>query len=349
MGAKSPWVLLLPFLVAMPGVGQAPRLELHIKDVVAVPNAYAQVTVGHSRCDSNGDVFFVSYQPGHPNTVTRIRADGREVSSVSLSSVPELSSSALQDFAVAPDGTVYVLAYKAAPSLPGEILVVRFDKDGSQPATTRLEAPGLFPTQLAVFSSGELFVAGRQEETDSHESRHTVPFAGVFNERGQLVRKVELVGDIQPASPDTPDKDKSKAMNAEDYEGALDLTMAEAGPDGNIYLTRPTPEGPVFAVSPAGSVVRTIHLVPPAPNLQLTDVKVAAGRIAAAYEGEPPSGGTSPVTIVVLDTGTGEKVVEYFHQSYEIGVALACYTPDVFTFNSSDATGKRQIVHAAPR
>jgi hypothetical protein len=143
--------------------------------------------------------------------------------------------------------------------------------------------------------------------------------------------------------------DKARRAQLEEYSDSLALSIAESGHDGYVYFVRFNPNGPVYVVSAAGRAVNTFALTPPKDGFDLLSVKASQGRVAIAFQGEAPPGGTAPVRILVFDPQSGKKLAEYFHQNWEIGTALACYTPDEFTFISSDEQGKMQLVHASAR
>ncbi|HXE90192.1 MAG TPA: hypothetical protein VNK82_04435 [Terriglobales bacterium] len=104
-------------------------------------------------------------------------------------------------------------------------------------------------------------------------------------------------------------------------------------------------------MSAAGELLRTLQLTPP-ESFRLREIKVGQGRIAAVYTRRPDRNRgetTSAVTIAVIDAVTGEKQAEYFHQSPELGLGLACYTPDTFTFVGADRQGYLELIHAAAK
>jgi hypothetical protein len=83
-----------------------------------------------------------------------------------------------------------------------------------------------------------------------------------------------------------------------------------------------TPRGLYLWFSPAGQVIRQIKLFPPRePGSELLDIKVSKGKLAVGYQGEPPSGGTAPVTIDIYDAQTGELLVQYHLENWQIGTA----------------------------
>ena len=336
-------VCLLWILLALSGSGQErPRpSKLEIRDLVRLPPTYAGLLLGSPKCDADGNAYLVRYEPPLSNTVLRLGADGKTIVRFSLGGVADMEKSQLVDFAVGPQNQVFELTAHPGKE-PGttEAEIARFDNDGKARGTIRLDVTDVVPRQLAILPSGFLFVAGyRYKKSDTTTQR--VGFVGIFNERGQLVSSVPL-----PETHAAADK-RPSGPNLTESEELLDISVAQPGPDGNIYLARLTPRGPVFAVSPSGEPVAAHSLIPPQENMDLLDVKVSGGRLAAVYQGKEDQNGTAPVWIRVTDISTDEVIADYFHADYRIGVSLACYDPEIFTFVSSEE-GRLQIVRAAP-
>jgi hypothetical protein len=210
-----------------------------------------------------------------------------------------------------------------------------------------LEGGGV--TQLAVFNAANFFVAGSRLV---NKAAPAVLFAGIFNDSGTMVATVHFPKeDTATSTSGDADVNRKSKEKPEQLADMIGLSIAETGGDGNIYFTRPSPNGPTYVVSPAGNVVKEIRLDDSKEGeFELSAVKAAGGRLAILYEGKPPADGTSPVKIFVYDVHTGKKMAAYFHQNFEIGNALACYSPDdTFTFISSDESGKMLLVRASAK
>jgi hypothetical protein len=207
-------------------------------------------------------------------------------------------------------------------------------------------------TQLALFGPTRYFVAGSQVVRDA---KPATPFGAIFNDSGKMIAAVKFPRDPQQGSraisPDSARADKSSPQELEKSLGALGLSLAESGGDGNVYFTRHGPGGPAYVVSATGEVLKAIHLDDPTEaGFELMAAKAAGGMLAIMYEGHAPAGETSAVKLLVYDVRTGKSVANYFHQNFEIGNALACYSPDdTFTFISSDEGGKMILVRASAR
>jgi hypothetical protein len=314
--------------------------ELRLKERVEVPGHTASVMIAPFVCDGDGNVLFQPYAGRSASgEVLRLSRDGKKATHFSVGSVPGFEHSSVGAFGVSADNDVYLASFKlSGDKLSGDNYILRFDKDGQYRAATKLDLERGGVTQLAVFSPASFFVAGSKLVS---EAAPTVPFAAIFNDSGKMVASVHF-----PHDPDRKGKEKP--------EWAADLigpSLAQTGDDGNVYFTRHRPNGPTYVVSPTGEVVREIRLEDPKEaGFELAAAKAAGGRLAILYEGEPPAGGTSQVRILVYDVHTGNKVATYFHQNFEIGNALACYSPDdTFTFISSDESGKMLLVRASAK
>lgn len=348
------------FLVSMAvgawaGQPQKP-FELEVKGSVEVANQSAALMVGLFNCDSDANVFFMSPAGrGLPNAVRRISSDGRKTTEFSLATVPDFEKSEVLAYTVGGDDQVYVLTLKDN----NDPYVIRFDKDGRFASATKLEVEKTAALRrIAVGSGGNYFLGGSQQDGENLIRRQ---LDGIFNGHGQMVASLKLARRDIPATglkeptaslkvSDIPHLDADQMKKVQELGQAVDLSIVRAGEDGNFYFSRFVPKGPVSVVSPSGEVVKEINLdAPKESDFELLDIKVSKGRLAVAYAGEPPSGGTAPVKIYVYDIQTGTEIAEYHHENWQIGTALACYSPETFTFISSDENGKMRLVTASAK
>ncbi len=326
-------------------------LELNVKESVDVPNHSESVIVGPFDCDSDSNVFFMPPAGRSlPNAVLSVSSDGRKTTQFRLASAPEFEKSEILSYAVGRDDHLYVLAAKDG----GDFYIIRFERDGNFGSATKVEvATGTVLRHIAVTTGGNYFVGGSRQEGDNFIR---VDFEGIFNGQGQLIAPVKLklakheTLESSLKVSDIPHLDAAQMSKAEKLLQAVDLSFVRAGEDGTFYFSPFDPRSPVFVVSPSGEVVKQIHVASPRePDFQLLDIKVSKGRLAVAYEGEPPQGGTAPVVIYVYDVQTGKETAEFRHENWRIGTALACYSPDTFTFISSDEHGNMRLVTASAR
>lgn len=278
--------------------------------------------------------------------VISISRDGKRVTRFSLEATPDRFQQArISDFAVGPNGALYLLV-----RLGPDAHVLRFDSSGRFSSEFQVsEAVG--PTQIAVFKTGDLLIAGGPPPNLPTNLAHANAFIGIFNESGQLYRKLDLPKDVGPAvelKEKSPVGDARGKVAPRDrtFEEAIALSSMELADDGNIYLMRHTPSGPIYAIGPAGDIRNRISLNPP-KGAYLSAVKVARGRLAAEFiQNKPDSYEIESVILQVVDLQTGGTVGEYFHSDSGIGSALACYVPDEFTFLANDDKGRLMLTEA---
>ncbi len=324
------WATVITLFTVFTQGTENPR-PLEISNVVTT-DVLAPALVLPAKCDAGGNAYVRIYQMDErKSTVLRVSRDGKHVARFSLEPMVELTRA--HDFATN-GGEVYVLASQGAD----EAYVVRFDADGKHEDTVKLDMP-LQPSQIAVFPSGDLLVAGREPaSSEVGSAARTLPFLGIFTSRGQLVKRILLQNDVKP------DNTKDKAIANRKYLEALVGSVVEPGDDGKLYLMRRTARGPVYAIS-SGGVVEKIVIPAPPQGARLSGIKVAKGRLAAQFVRTTPDDSTE-VIIRIIDLQSRKNIAEYAHSNYQIGSALACYSPDSFVFLAPGEGYKLTVVTA---
>lgn len=325
-----PFVLLYLWspLCALGWEDQKP-LQLNVKESVEVATESAAVMVGPFECDSDEDVFLMPPAgKGLPNTVLKISADGRKTTRFSLASIPDFEKSDILAYSVGLDDHVYILTTKGGR----EPYVVTFDNAGKLSSVTKLDVgKGTVLRRIATTDGANYFIGGTRTGGERLIDKQ---LDGIFDARGEMIAPVTL----------------TKRLGADESQARINLSIVRAGEDGNFYFARLDPQYPVLMVSPQGQIIKEIRLFPPKEaGFELLDIKISRGRLAVAYQGEPPPGGTAPVRIYVYDIQGGQEIAEYFHENWQIGVALACYSHDHFTFIAADENGKMHLVTASAR
>jgi hypothetical protein len=338
--------VLLLFVTAVPSMLAAaeagPGINLQVLERVTVSNQYARIIEGPFKCDSDGSVFVSPYEGGGFSTnLVKIEDRGRRVTKFPAALPPGLEKGGIADFAIGRNKEVYLLMGNGK----GDIFILSLDRDGKPGSTAKLDLNGMGPAQLAAFDTGDFLLSGRMIE-DHQLGR---PYIAIFNGRGQLQKTVNPKGDVKADSPEVVRLGKAEQGGIDGYTLALGATV-ERGDDGNVYIARGTASGPIFVVSPAGTVVRTIRITPPSSNARFVSLKIASGHLAVQFsESDPKTTETAAVTILLLDARSGRELARYSHKSAEIGAAFACYMPpDEFVFVGADKGGKMQLVRAGP-
>ncbi len=278
-------------------------------------------------CSDEGDVF---YSPAlyarSTDAVVRVSGDGKKVTRFTLKSVPGFGhqeEAGIFNTAVGPDGDLYVLA----GSTETGVMVVTFDKNARFKSKTSIGDRRI--SQIAVFKSGELLMSGAVDEQ---------PWVGIVSTSGQ---EVEVHVERDPAA--------AKKRTLEARRGLLDLTVTASGKDGKVYVARPTPKGPVFAVSPTGEVTERFELVPPVPDATIKTIRVSETRLAVEHVqlGSATGLSSTPRWVSVYDLLNGERLAIY----PSVPGSLLCYesgggVPDSFVFLGRGA-GQVQLVRAS--
>jgi len=351
------------------------RFPLQPDSVVTLDQFDGRVP-SQTKCDSDGNVYG-GFAAGPASSITRISADKNQPVTFSLSAVPDLAapnapSPVLSEFAVGTDGSVYflILIRKQDSNSGGasgssrrmdpsnfEYRVVSFNSDGKYHSQFKLDQ-GLAPNRIAVFSSGDLMLAGSEPDPEDEDTR--IPFAGVFDSSGRFMKEIEMPRDLR--SPDGPQS--QPAAGGWNRRGSFAVRgNAQGANDGNVYLLPNAAGAPVYVLSPGGEIVRTIKLESSA-NERL-GMSVAAGRLISwsqhvdnrrpqRLSSPPPSGqaasppavGADDSLFRIFNLQSGELAAEYT-ASPDLGT-FACYSSGEFTFLRLDQAHHLQVVTASP-
>lgn len=176
-----------------------------------------------------------------------------------------------------------------------------------------------------------------------------MPFAGIFDDRGQLQKEVSMKGDLEEKDVVNAKLGPVGGEPSEAFAGWLELSSLQTADDGRAYLMRRGLEGPVFLISPGGTV-QTVRLAAPEKSAVLASVKVKGGRIAAEYYLPGPAGPERVHYLTVMNIATGK--IEYtirYTGVRSAGVGMVCYGEKGFDFLVQDAEGYLAIVTAVGR
>jgi hypothetical protein len=209
-----------------------------------------------------------------------------------------------------------------------------FAPDGTRESSVALERTPVpfFPSQLAVFNSGEILVSGSQIRSSYKAS------TAIFDPRGRLVKQLVLDGDVVIESAILGSDTRAQQQN----NNAIGWSMAITGDDGLVYLMRATSPVTVYAISPAGEVVHQIVVRAPSgkasPPYEF-GIRVAKNRLVVQF---------SRNAYTVVDATTGEQLATY--ESDEEAGTMACFlpNPDRFLIFSQNKHGL-DIVEAEPK
>ena len=278
-------------------------------------------------CDQQGRTYvkLLSGEPGHVEPLLRISDKGLVEAQFDMSGEMPLR------YAMRPDGGAVMFhsdgKYK---------FLDNFAPDGKHESSVRLEPPPtpFFPSQIAVFHSGEIFISGLQYQPGYKAS------AAIYSATGSLIKQPTLDQDEKRERNIATDSGAQK-LNAE----AIDKSVATAGDDGLVYLMRPTTPAVVYAISPAGDVLRTLRVVAPmGAGAPWFGLRVVKNRSLIQFRRDCAPNVSSCIGSVyaILDATTGRSLATY-ETNKEAAGTIACYVPDpdrFFIFSlSSDRHG----------
>jgi hypothetical protein len=192
-----------------------------------------------------------------------------------------------------------------------------------------------YATQISVFPSGDLLVAGSVHDP---EKTARVPFTGIFGSNGSLKKKVTLTDDDDLEKLAESGDPRVVAPERSFSNTAVELGQAEAADDGNVYVMRRMSPAIIYAVSAAGEVVRRFEVDTGDSGFMPISMHIGGSNIALLFW-DPQAQKTR---LKVLDLqGHSLKTYDDALGADSLGLALACYSPspERFTFLSTDENG----------
>lgn len=328
-------VVLALVAVFLPNLSARAQVrQLKIEKTVSVPGVPAVAILSPIKCDSDGNI--VLRAMGGPDVddapITVVSQDGRKLASYHLSNLAEPKKSSTIDYAHE-RGTLYVLerdqkAYS---------WILRYGDDGTLKSSFALD-PDIDAMQIEVTSSSDLFVAGRSATPGPTGLPGS--FFGIYSTNGQLLRRIEPLGDIKPAPTDS---------GTHEFERAVRGSLAKMGRDGNLYLMRFAAKGPVFLITPSGTT-KKIVLSGPEGAINSGMLAVGSGRFAVQFlkfKADSKHHEIASAVIQIVDSDSGQ-ISTTIQNANEIGAGLACYDGQTFVFVRTDDTSHLQIVKARP-
>lgn len=325
----------IALLIAVGVASAEGGFQLHLFDRVITREVATSIMVP-VKCDLEGNTIVRVHREeiGGGSPILRIDPNGSVLASFTLDST-EFAEAQLLDFTPGSNGEIYVLVEVK----PQEAHILEFDSRGKYVSHHQLESP-LFARQIAVLSSGDFIVAGITNEEDAKPGKRAPkPFLGIFNNRGQLQKVLELKQDVQVRT-------SKSGSAARSYKDALAASSLQASDDGNAYLMRRSARGPIYQISPGGIVSRRTQLDPP-PGAQLSNIRVSRNKLIAEFiKNKPNSYQIDSVLLQVIDLTNGQKA-DYWHSDPKIGSLLGCSSAGgMFSFISNDEEHYLTLVNA---
>ena len=332
--------LIALICIANPLGAQTTR-ELILGDGATIPATHNQRGVAVRipvKCSPNGDLYAQFVGDNEEPGVSIVSADRQRVVWFGLRQVPNFQTATLLDFAPGSSHDVFLLASKEGPGrAPPEYFIIHL-KEGTVGTATKVNLkPGFKLRQLAMLGADDFVVSG----FFGWQHQHLESFTGVFDGNGNFLKPLTFTGDLTGSnnSPNVTGKDPLPVLPAD--AGEFEVTATEwleaaslqSADDGSVYMTRKTPQGPVFIIPPGGGEARRILLTPPKPEAVLSSAKVGGGRLVADYYVRESSGGLRDHYLSVTDLFSG-KLLESVHYpaNSSTGVGLVCYREHTFEF-----------------
>ncbi len=331
---------LFLYATALPMAAQTKILVAKTRVPISVAGDYPGGIAYPTFCDEQGRLYvkLITEGPGMVGPIFRLSSNGV------MEAEFDTSGALINRYAVRPDGGV-IMIYVGGSSK----VIDTFAPNGARESSVQLEPPPVpfFPSQLAVFHSGEMLIAGLQYHPGYKAS------TAIYDPMGRLVKQLVLDGDAEIER--AIEVGASKETRAQQQTTAVDTSVAITGDDGLVYLMRATSPATVYAISAAGDVVRKVVVSPPTgTGLPNFGIRVVKNRLAVQFgrdcDSNSESGSCRSSTYAVVDSRTGEVLAAY-EANEEVAGPMLCYAPDpdrFFTFQQR--SGKIfEIVQAEPK
>ncbi len=333
------------------------------------------------KCDLNGNIYanytgYLPVVPGRPGyssigraPLSEILVRSKKVVQYPLPTISDYSNLIRYSFDVTGDGDVYALvdaAHSESDAKPkGEFLIVKYNHDGTMDSYVKIgdmAGTRIQPWRMAVFGDGSFLLSGLTI------GRNRKGFSGIFDRQGTFVAPLKLGEafphtDGPPGAAGTVTKAAKKAPGSagEQSQEAEAVTLAGStysvsSPDGNVYLIRGRQAPTLYGVSPAGYVVRTFRLKPPAPGLSPLQLATAGLGYLFIYwahiaTGAPGENVHQRGMITVLNPETGRLTALYRMPESKAGLVVpACAdSPGDFLFLGTSKDNRLAVVRYVAR
>ena len=291
-----------------------------------------------SKCDADGNLYIRKFAMDRPllGPVVKIDADGKRVALFDPAAFSQLALERADAFSPASDGGLYQIAQSAG--LKPRIYVLHYASDGSPASPARLDADFEVYT-FAAFAGGNFLVSGVRRDAQNKDD-HGRNFTAVFSADGRELARLsfeEAGRGKAGAGLKLQPKDAAKVAPA------LDLSDAEVGADGYLYVMRPSSPALVYVIAPSGKIMQTLKVTPPLLGAMPNAFHVSENRLAIVFSQDENHG----PSMVVADAQTGRKIASYA-APVGLGASFACFSANdgVFTFLKLGEGNALEVVRA---
>ena len=335
-------IVALVSAIALPMASQTKLLETKSRVPSGVAFNDFRSFALPTACDEQGRSYvkLVETGPGMVGPLFRLSDKG------ALEATFDTAGALMNLYAVRPNGGVAMMHLDGATRV-----VDNFAPNGKRQSSVRLENPptAFFPSQIAVFRSGEMLIAGPQYHPGYKAS------TAVYDPSGHLVKQFALDGDAEIERA-IEIGDARYTRSPREGNEPVSRSVAITGDDGFVYLMRATSPATVYVISSAGEVIRKIVVNAPSdtgtPNF---GVRVVKNKLAVEFF----RGCDDVLTLsscqgrvyTVVDATTGQRLADYEAENDAAG-PIACYVPDpdrFFIFSIPPAGHRLEIVEAEPK
>jgi hypothetical protein len=313
-------------------------IALRASSTMNVVSEMGGAFMSSSKCDADGNLYIRKFAMDRPllGPVVKIDRDGKRVALFDPAAFSQLGLERSDAFSPASDGGLYQIAQSGG--LKPRIYVLHYSSDGSPAAPALLDADFEVYT-FAAFAGGNFLVSGLRRDAQNKED-HGRNFTAVFSADGrELVRlSFEEAGHGKAgAGLKLQPKDAAKVAPA------LDLSDAEVGADGYLYVMRPSSPALVYVIAPSGKIMQTLKVAAPQTGAMPNAFHVSENRLAIVFSQDENHG---PV-VVVADAQTGAKIASY-ETPTGLGASFACFSANdgVFTFLKLGEGNALEVVRA---
>jgi len=320
-----------------------PAIALHETSRKSIASEMGGAFMFPAKCDADGNLYIRKFATDRPllGPIVKVDPEGKRIAFFDPAAVSQLKLDRADAFSPAPDGGLYQIAAVGAAN--SQIYVLHFSSDGTPATPTRLDAD-FQPFQFAAFTNSNFLVSGFQRDPQNMSDPGR-PYTAVFSADGRLLAQLSLEPPPEPAHATPKSAVKPAISDARTSTPTLDLSDAEASPDGNIYALRRSSPALIYVISSVGKIFRTLKIKPPANGVMPNTFHVSANRVAVSFWDD----NTNTQTLVITDAQTGRRIATY-SDAGALGPSFACYSAaeGVFTFLHLGEGNTLEVIHAEP-
>lgn len=321
-------------------LGSGSLLTLRAVSTANIVSESGGAFMSGSKCDGDGNLYIRKYSQDRPllGPVVKIDPDGKRNALFDPSAFSQLALDRADAFTPASDGSLYQIAQSGV--VKPRIYVLHFSSDGSPASPTRLDADFEVYT-FAAFVGGNFLISGVKRDIQNKDD-HGKAFTAVFLADGRELTQLSFQKPAQKSAESSEAKTGTPAA-VDPAVPTLDLSEAEPGEDGNLYVMRRSSPALVYVISANGRIEKTLKIVSDLPGAMPSAFHVSANRLAISFWNDHDQS----QTVVVADAQTGRKIATYAAAA-ALGPQLACYSANegVFTFLKLGEGNSLQVIRA---